>query len=409
MNLTIVTQYFPPEVGAPQNRLFELAVRLKQKGVTVNVITAMPNYPKMEIQKDYKGKWFFRENMEGLNVMRAPIFVTKNKSIVFRLLNYFSFVFTSFIVGLIKSRKTDVVICESPPLFLGVSACLLAKIKRAKFVFNVSDLWPESAEELGLVTNKYFLNAAYWLEKQLYKQSDLISGQTKGIVKNIKDRFPDRKVVWLPNGVDPLLFEQNNIEPEITWRESIGIQKDQFVILYAGIMGYAQGLDIIIDCAERFVSDPNFVFVMLGNGPEKDRLIEESQKRKLSNIKFLNFVQKKEMPAILREINASVVPLKKLPLFLGAIPSKIFECLASSKPILLGVNGEAKELFINEGNCGVHFEPENVHELQKGIQQLKENPKLAMQLGENGKQYVSSAFNRDTLASNFYNDLLSLF
>ncbi len=172
MNLTIVTQYFPPEVGAPQNRLFELAVRLQQKGVTVNVITAMPNYPKMEIQKDYKGKWFFRENMEGLNVMRAPIFVTKNKSIVFRLLNYFSFVFTSFIVGLIKSRKTDVVICESPPLFLGVSACLLAKIKRAKFVFNVSDLWPESAEELGLVTNKHFINAAYWLEKQLYKQSD---------------------------------------------------------------------------------------------------------------------------------------------------------------------------------------------------------------------------------------------
>ena len=181
MKILILTQYFPPEVGAPQNRLYELAIRLKQKGLDTTILTAMPNYPQMEIHESYKSKFYIKEEMNGLIVHRSWIFVSKSKWIFKRLLNYFSFVISSAWIGLIKLGKFDYIICESPPLFLGITAYILKKSKRAKLVFNVSDLWPESAEKLGLVTNKFFLSQATKLEEFMYRKSELVCGQTQPI------------------------------------------------------------------------------------------------------------------------------------------------------------------------------------------------------------------------------------
>jgi glycosyltransferase involved in cell wall biosynthesis len=407
MNITILTQYFPPEVGAPQNRLYELAIRMQQKGANVSIVTAMPNYPKMEVQEGYENKIYVHEVMDNMHVHRAPIYVTKNKGIVFRLLNYFSFVFSSFWIGLFKTKKTDFILCESPPLFLGITAWLLCKTKRAKLIFNVSDLWPESAEKLGLVSNKFFLKLATKLEEFLYKTSTLILGQTQGIVSNISDRFPTKKVVWIPNGVDPLLFNKA-INNQGVWRKSMGLSPDDFVLLYAGIMGYAQGLDVITDVASSLLTNQRIKFIFLGNGPEKERLQHIVSEKNLTNVLFHDFVQKKEMSAVLKEIDASIVPLKKLDLFLGAIPSKIFECLASEKPILLGVGGEAKKLFIEDGNAGLYFEPENVDALKNVIIQLVQNPELGSQLGANGKEYAAKNFNRDIIAEKLWQEINTL-
>lgn len=243
MKVLFLTQYFPPEVGAPQNRLFELAVRLKNKGVGITVLTAMPNYPAMEIHEDYIGKEYVYEEMDGLKVHRSAIYVSKSKSIVKRLQNYFSFVWSSYKVGRKKVEGNfDYIFCESPPLFLGISAYLLCKNKGAKLIFNVSDLWPESAEKLGLVTNKFFLHLATILEEFLYKKSVLITGQTQGIVANIQARFPSKEVYWLPNGVD--LSYYNPEEVTSNWREENGFSSTDKLFLYAGIIGYAQGLDL---------------------------------------------------------------------------------------------------------------------------------------------------------------------
>jgi len=404
MKLTILTQYFPPEVGAPQNRLFELAERLNARGVEIVVITAMPNYPKMEIQEGYRGKWYVKETMGNLTVHRCAIFVSKNKSIPIRLLNYFSFVFTSLWIGLFKTKRADFLLCESPPLFLGISAVILSRLKRSRLIFNASDLWPESAEKLGLVTNKTFLKLATWLEEWLYRKSFLITGQTQGIVKDISTRFPFKDVYWLPNGVDPTLFDQSTIRKS-DWRAENGYTENDFILIYAGIIGYAQGLDIIIDAASKLREQPSVKFVLLGNGPEKERLVERVGELSLTSVKFLDFVQKKEMPAILKEVNASIVPLRKLDLFKGAIPSKLFECLASEKPILLGVDGEARQLFIEQGKAGLYFEPENVTELVEAIVRLKQNPEECQQLGVNGKKYVSTYFSRDKIAEKLWQKL----
>jgi len=407
LKLLILTQYFPPEVGAPQNRLFELAVRLQKLGVDITVLTAMPNYPQMDIYEGYKDKTYVYEVIEGLKVHRSSIYVSKSKSIINRLRNYFSFVISSARVGKAKLENFDFLLCESPPLFLGYSAMRLAKQKKAKLIFNVSDLWPESAEKLGVVNNKFLLKLAYNLEEKLYKRSCLVTGQTQGICHNINERFPAVKTYWLPNGVDLGYYNPSKIEPGI-WREKNNFAKEDVVLLYAGIIGIAQGLEVILNSAKNFINTPNIKFVFIGSGPEKDKLLQLKAEQNLINVFFLDAISKKEMPSVLRSVNAAIIPLRKLDLFLGAIPSKIFENLAMEVPVLLGVNGEARQLFIDKGNAGLYFEPENSEALTVAILKLIEDKEMALQLGRNGRHFVNEYFNRENIAQNFFKKLNSL-
>ncbi len=404
MNILILTQYFPPEVGAPQNRLLELAVRLKARGAKISILTAMPNYPQMKIHDAYRGKFYCAEEFEGLKVHRSYIFVKNSKSIFFRLLNYFSFVISSFLIGWLKLKKFDIIICESPPLFLGISAYLLKKIKGGKLIFNVSDLWPESAEKLGLVTNRFFLNISTKLEEFLYRKSEIISGQTQGIIENISSRFPNKMVYWLKNGVDPELFNSEKIES--SWREDHTFDKDDFIVLYAGIIGHAQGLEVILKAASRLLEYYRIKFILLGSGPVKKSLLDMKRELKLNNVYFFDAVTKQEMPNVLKSINVSVIPLKKLDLFKGAIPSKIFEVLAMKKPILLGVDGEARELFIEEGRCGLFFTPEDDKDLSLKIITLYNSPTKSIRFGENGYKFINEKFNLNTIAENFWNNII---
>lgn len=406
MKLLILTQYFPPEVGAPQNRLFELATRLKKAGVEVTVLTAMPNYPQMKIYDGYIGKDYVKEDMEGITIHRASIYLPKSKSIIQRLLNYFSFVFSSSRVGKSKIGNIDVILCESPPLFLGYSALYLKRIKKAKLIFNVSDLWPESAEKLGVVTNKWMLKLAYNLEEKLYKKSVLVTGQTQGICKSINHRFPSVKTYWLPNGVDVSYYNPKTISKN--WREENRFYEDDIIFLYAGIIGLAQGLEIILSTAERVIENKTIKFILLGSGPEKENLIKLKEEKKLSNVYFFDAVSKTQMPNIVNSCDSSIIPLRKLDLFLGAIPSKIFENLAMEKPVILAVDGEARELFVNQGKCALYSEPENVDEMVKNVMLLAEDAMLRKQLGAKGRLYVEENFNRNTIAANFHKILLSI-
>jgi glycosyltransferase involved in cell wall biosynthesis len=402
MKILFLTQYFPPETGAPQNRLFELAIRLQKKGAEITILTAMPNYPQMEIHGGYKGKRVHEEEMAGLKIYRSWIYVKKSTSIFLRLLNYFSFVYSSWRLGRKIPGHFDYVFCESPPLFLGISAWLLKRKKRARLIFNVSDLWPESAEKLGLVTNRFFLGLASRLEEFLYKHADLITGQTKGIVKNIQDRFPAKTVYWLPNGVDLDIYDYKAQSVDSSWRRRNNFSNTDFIFLYAGIIGHAQGLDVILHAAEKLRQEASIRFVVLGSGPEKERLIRLSADMKLSNVFFMDAVGKEDMPAIVAAADVAVIPLKRLDLFKGAIPSKIFENLAMKKPVLLGVEGEAKELFIDEGKAGLAFVPDDSADLAaKALDMFRQKDKLA-EMGQSGYNYVNRGFTRDLIADQFW-------
>jgi len=405
--LLILTQYFPPEVGAPQNRLFELAIRLEKKDIDVSILTAMPNYPKMEIHQEYIGKRYCYEEVNNLKIYRSSIYVSKKKTIFARLLNYFSFVWSSYKIGKKKlDASYDYILCESPPLFLGISAFYLCKKKKAKLIFNVSDLWPESAEKLGLVKNRIFLSIAQWLEEFLYKKSNLITGQTQGIVKNINSRFPDKNVYWLPNGVDLNYYNPANISSN--WREKNNFKSDDFLFFYGGIIGHAQGLEIILNTAKLLKDNQKIKFIILGDGPEKQKLIKLKENMQIDNVFFYPSISKVQMPEIIKAIDVSIIPLKRLDLFKGAIPSKIFENLGMKKPILLGVEGEAKELFIDEGKCGLAFEPENHIDLAEKCKQIISDKEAYQTFAENGRSYVNANFNRDKIAENLLLEIKTL-
>ncbi|MFH1892134.1 MAG: glycosyltransferase family 4 protein [Candidatus Zixiibacteriota bacterium] len=401
MKIVFLTQYFPPEVGAPQNRLSDLASRLKDKDADITVLTAMPNYPEMVVHEAYRGKWFCREGIAGLDVLRSWIFVSANrKNLLLRLLTYFSFVLSSLVIGTFKLQRFDYIFCESPPLFLGISAYLLKIMKGGRLIFNVSDLWPESAEKLGLITNKTVLSLARRLEEFLYKRSAVICGQTQGIVKSISTRFPDKNIYWLKNGVDLAFFDPSNVNH--AWRMSNGYCDNDFVTLYAGILGFAQGLQVILHAAEALKDNDRIKFAIIGSGPEREKLLALKKNLQLMNVRFFDPQPRNAMPGIISACNAGIIPLRRLDLFRGAIPSKIFEFLAMKKPILLGVEGEAKELLVDDGHCGLAFEPENHEDLVEKIEALYQSPEQVANLGQNGYDYVVRNFDRRQIAEDFW-------
>ena len=406
MRLLILTQYYPPEIGAPQNRLHELAVRLKANGVHIEVLTALPNYPKMEIMKGYEKRQNREEMIDGISVHRAWIHVSKSKSIISRLLNYFSFVWSSYWRGR-KMKAFDYLMVESPPLFLGYSAMKLSKKLNAKLIFNVSDLWPESAEKLGIVTNKRLLKLAYNLEGKCYSKAHLITGQTQGIVDDISKRFQNKNVYWLPNGVDTTFYNSDKIEKS-TFRKDHDFQESDLLLFYGGILGHAQGLEVILKAASLLSEKKKIQFIIQGTGPEKEKLVEMKIKLNLKNVHFLNPVPKSEMPQVLKAIDVAVVPLKKLDLFQGAIPSKVFEALAMKKPLLLGVDGEARKHFIEKANAGMYFEPENEIELANCALYLSENSEELKKMSENARYYVSEHFDRTKITLQFLSKINSI-
>ena len=368
------------------------------------MFTAFPNYPQNRIFDGYRSKVKSEEVIDGVRVLRSWIFVGKSRSILSRLLNYFSFVASSFF-RLILKDKPDYIFCESPPLFLGITAVLISWIKGSRLIFNVSDLWPESAEKLNVIHNRFLLNLSYKLEAWIYKNAFVISGQTQGIVANITQRFPGKPVIWFPNGVDIDFFAQADLAEN--WRERWAINQEDVLVLYGGVIGHAQGLELVLDVAENLKEYP-VKFVLVGDGPVKESLSSEIERRKLTNVKLEPAMAKSRIPSMISACDVYWVPLRKLDLFKGAIPSKLFEPLAMGKPILLGIEGEAHELFIQQGEGGRAYEPENALDMKAQLLWMVEHPMELSAMGRSGRTYVHENFDRKRIHEKFLRELESV-
>ncbi len=392
-SILILSQYYLPETGAPQNRLSALAQSLKQNDFEIEILTALPNYPIGRIYAHYKHQFYSKEEIENIKVHRAWIYTTSQKGIIKRLLNYFSFVFTSAWIALFKLKKYDYVFCESPPLFLGLTARWICILKGSQLVFNVSDLWPESAEKLGIITSKLFLKPAYWLEKRLYKKSFLITGQTQGICKNILTRHPNKKVIWLPNGIN----SNETIQANLNWRANNGFLDSDFLIIYAGILGHAQMLETIIEAADALKSNAKVKFIFFGDGPEKEKLKALQLHLNCTNIFFFSSVSKAEINTIVSCCDLGLVHLKNIPLFEGAIPSKIFEYVKCNIPVLLGAKGEVLDIFVKQNKAAIAFEQENAEDLKTKIEWCFQNPLATHEIKNNALQLVKAEFNTNQI------------
>ncbi len=396
LRVIFLTHYFPPEVGAPQSRLFELAGRLVASGHTVTVVTGFPNYPTGVVPAEYRGRRFMEERLDGVRVLRTPVYATPNKGFVRRILNHLSFAFSSLFAAR-RAGPADVIFVESPPLFIGLAALAYTRLKRAPFIFNVSDIWPQSAVELGALRNRLAIRLSEMLELHVYGRAKRVSVVTPGMVERLVARgVPRLKLFLLTNGVDTTLFRP--AEPDLDLAARLGLLGHK-VFLYAGTHGMAQGLDVILDAAKK-TNDPDVLYVLAGEGAEKERLVAKAKAQGIMNVKFVANQPKSAMPALLNLAYATIIPLKRLDLFKSALPSKMFEAMAAGKPIIASLWGEAADLVEASGG-GIVVEPEDSDALCEAIEKLANDATLARRLGESGRAYVMEHFERADIAARF--------
>ncbi len=400
MRLALLTQYYPPEMGAPQARLSELAKCFVARGHEVVVLTAMPNYPRGKVYEGYGG--FYREEeIDGVRVIRSYIYPSQSVSLVPRLGNYFSFVFSSLGIGSLKLPRVDFLLTENPPLFLGISGYLLSRLKRGaagpRMIFNVSDLWPESAVHLGVLKPGLALRLSYALEAFCYRKAWLVTGQSRGILENIERRFPEVACHHLSNGVDPRLFRPD-LEAD---RKSFGIE-GECVAVYTGLHGIAQGLDQILDAADRLRDLEALQIYMVGDGPEKAQLQARARQLELPNLHFLDPLPRAAMPALMASADIAIACLKQtLP---GAVPSKIYEAMGGGRPLVI-VADEEPARIVQETGAGIAVDPGDIEGLAAALRRLATQPEERQRYAVQGRRAAESRFNRQQIADTFIDRL----
>jgi len=401
MRILLVTQYFPPETGAAQNRLSDLAKRLASAGHEITVLTSMPNYPQGRIFEGYRGRLFLTENQDGLRILRTWAYVSQRRDFFARLLNYCSFALLAVWAGIRQADKPAAIVVESPPLFLGVTGVLLSRWYRSPMIFNVSDLWPKSAVAMGILHNRFLIRMASALENHIYRRAHAITGQTEGIVDDIRRRISSAPVELITNGVDPERFAHPVAGVREQLRSQYGFQ-DRFVVGYTGLHGLAYDLDSILRVAARMQDRaPQMLFAFFGDGPAKQRCRELAEAQHLTNVQFFAPQPAASMPGLLSALDAAIIPLKNSSFFRGTLPSRLFECMAARLPVILAVvDGEARRLLERSGG-GICVPPEDVGAIADAAAQLAADPERCRQMGADGSLYVCSHYDRRQITLRF--------
>jgi colanic acid biosynthesis glycosyl transferase WcaI len=407
MRILYVSQYFPPEMGAPAARVAELSQHWAAAGHEVTVLTGFPNHPTGVVPPEYRRKiWrlVVHEQTTGMNVVRTWLFPFPNRKVHERMLNYSSFCASAASTGLFLSRP-DVVIATSPQLLVGLSGWWLARWKRVPFVFEVRDLWPESLAAVGLGDGNSLLHRTLGkIAGFLYRHADRVVAVTPAFEDYLVEhwRVPRDKISVVENGVETQLFapEPFSGEPEIDLRKELDAE-GKFVVSYIGTMGMAHGLESIVAAATQLRdAHPEIVFLMLGEGADKERIVGLAQERGLNNVRFVDQQPREKVPAYISASDACLVLLKKADLFKTVIPTKMLEFMSCARPVILGVDGQARKI-LEEAGGGLIIEPEDANALVKAILGLAADREKARELGQNGREHIVRRFSRHQTAEEY--------
>lgn len=403
MHILFLTHYFPPEVNAPASRTHENAKRWVRKGHRVTVLTCAPNHPAGVVYPGYRNRPTQWEEIDGIRVLRVGTVLSANKGFGKRTLNYVSYMASAIFFSPLVNG-VDIVVSTSPQFFCGLAGFFVSAGKRAPWVVEIRDLWPESIVAVGAVRNRGVIRFLESVETFMYRKADRVVALTNAFKRHIAGRgVPPERIEVVKNGADLDRFRP--MPRENAFRATHGLT-GKFVASYIGTHGMAHGLDTIFRAAERLRSDGRIVFLLVGDGAERENLLKEKERLGLANILMLPQQPKERMPEILAASDASLVLLKKADLFKTVIPSKLFEAMAMERPIVLGVEGESREI-VKEGECGLCIEPENETALAGALARLADDPGLAHRLGENGRRFVVRDYDRDALAGRYLSLLVS--
>jgi len=397
MHIIFLTHYFPPEVNAPAVRTYENCKYWVANGHQVTVITSEPNAPDGVIYEGYKNKFFQWDEMDGIKVLRVWTYIAPNKGIFRRTLNYISFMVVS-LLGVFLIKDGDMVIATSPQFFCGIAGSFLSRLKKLPFILEIRDIWPESIVAVGALTNRRLIRIFEKIEMSLYRSAKKIVVVTESFKRNISQKgISEKKIFVNKNGVDLCLYQPHNLNNEMKNKLALG---GKFIVSYIGTIGMAHALDQVLRVAERLRGVKNIVFLLVGSGAMREILIQEKERKNLVNVIFIEKQPKKLVSSFYAASDVCLVTLKNTPLFKTVIPSKIFEIMAMAKPIILGVDGEARQI-VEKAEAGIFVEPENEEELEKAILSLYKNKNKREIIGKNGRNFVEKYFDRDKLANDY--------
>ncbi len=401
MKILFVSQYFPPEMGAPAARVYELARRWLREGLDVTVLTGFPNHPTGVLPPEYRSKWrrlVWRERVDGIRIVRTWLLPFPNRKAHERMLNYASFWLSSSIAGVFLPRP-DVVIATSPQLLVGLTGWWLGLVKRVPFVFEVRDLWPESLTAVGMPgTESILYRTLEGVARFLYGRCDGLVVVTPAFKDHLMAHWhmDGEKIFTVENGVETEVFAPGE-SGEIRMRLDL---QEKFVVSYIGTLGMAHGLDTVLEAAAYFPEASRVRFLLVGEGAEKERLQSLAAARGLRNVLFLGEQPKEQIPGLIRASDASLVLLKKQEIFRTVIPTKMLECMSCARPVILGVEGQAREI-VEGAHAGLCIEPENAEALVAAIRQLESDADLRAQLGANGRRRIVEQFSRGQMAAKY--------
>jgi len=402
MKILYVSQYFPPEMGAPAARASELSRHWAADGHEVTVLTGFPNHPTGVVPPEYRDSFrrlVVREQVDGVSVVRTWLFPFPNRKAHERMLNYSSFCASAATTGLFVSRP-DVVIASSPQLLVALAGWWIARWKRVPFVFEVRDLWPESLAAVGMGKGSSMLHRSLArIAGFLYRRSDRIVVVTPAFEEHLVRhwRVPRAKISVVENGVETGIFAP---QPGTEERRELRAE-GKFVVSYIGTMGMAHGLETMITAAIQLRdSNPKIVFLMLGEGAEKQRIIALAREHNLHNLRFVDQQPREKIPSYICASDACLVLLKKTELFKTVIPTKMLEFMSCARPVILGVDGQARAI-LEEAGGGLAIEPENSDALASAVCYLAMNNESARQMGQNGREYIVQKFSRRRTAEKY--------
>ena len=390
MKILFITDNFPPEVNAPATRTYEHCQEWIKKGAEITVITCAPNFPHGRVYDGYKNRLFQKEEMNGIEVIRVWSYITSNSGFTKRVLDYVSFAFMAFWVGLFQ--KHDVIIATSPQFFTTWTAWALSKIRRKPWIFELRDLWPESIKTVGAMEQGKVIDMLEKIELGLYRDADKVIPVTDAFKANLINRGIDAdKIEVVTNGSNMALFSPREKDTELL--KSLNLE-GKFIVGYIGTHGMAHSLDFIVQSISN-IKDKSIHFLFIGDGAMKSTIMEIAKEQALDNITFLAPIAKEDVPRYLSIVDISLAPLKKEDNFKTVIPSKIFEASAMQKPTLLGVEGQAQEI-IEKYDAGLCFEPENEKDFLEKLTQIRDVERY--KLLQKGCEALAQDFDRKRLA-----------
>jgi glycosyltransferase involved in cell wall biosynthesis len=389
MRILYLSQYFPPEVGATQTRSFEMARFLTRQGHRVTVIAGIPNHPAGVIHPLFRGTFFRRRRLAGIDVAYVPCLVFRTKNFLTRLLFYFSYSLSATVAGFLACRTSyDIVYATSPPLPVGVAALMLHWGKQAPLLFEVRDLWPASAIALSELKGHRLIRIAAVLEKTCYAAASKIIVVTEGISAALRRQgVPSSNIEFIPTGATVEAFFRSEDEGKAL-RAELGLE-GAFVVLYAGILGIAQGLGSLLAAFVMLPPEMQCRLILVGDGPKAVSLKRQVKVLGLEGmVRFLGLKAREQMPGFYAAADAALVPLRRLDIFRGARPLKMFDAWACETPVLLGIEGEAADI-LNECGGGVSYRPEDPLDLARAIVALyRAGEGTRRRMGRTAREFV---------------------